>query len=445
MTDEVIGESTELLRQLIRNACVNDGTVGSGHETRSVDTLAAFIGDAGIDCRRYVPQPGRASLVVRIEGRDRSAASLHLMGHTDVVPAQPAGWKHDPFGAELIDGEIWGRGAIDMLCYTATMAVALRRLARSGFAPRGTLIYSAVADEEALGTWGARWLVENAWDDVKSEYLLTEVGGPRFSIARGGPKIPAAVMEKGSHWVRLRVRGTPGHGSMPYRADNAVVKAARLVERIAAYRAPRRFAETWRRFVDALELPAPLRAGLLNETLFDAALPRLPVGLARMFDAGTRTTFSPNLLHGGVKANVIPDEAEMTIDIRTMPGDGGPEVRAMLRDAAGDLWPSIEILEEGENASTESPVSTPLWQTLQRTTGALVPGGRVVPYILFGATDARFFRRKGVTAYGYALFSGRVASDEFGSMYHGNNERVDQESLGLCVRLWEQTARELLA
>src|SRR5919204_5129134 len=443
-TADLTGEVTDLLQQLIRNQCVNDGTPGSGHETRSVDLLESYLQFPGAELERYEPMPGRGSLVLRIPGSDPKAPTLHFMGHTDVVPVTLSGWRHDPFAGELIDGEIWGRGAIDMLDITSSMAVAVRHLLESDFRPKGTLVYSAVADEEAMGTYGAQWLVEHAWDDVRCEYLVTEFGGARLPLG-GSLKLPIMTAEKGSHWVRLRVRGTPGHGSMPYRSDNAVVKAARLVERIAAYRAPRRFAETWRRFVDALELPAPLRAGLLNATLFDAALPRLPVGLARMFDAGTRTTFSPNLLHGGVKANVIPDEAEMTIDIRTMPGDGGPEVRAMLRDAAGDLWPSIEIVEEGENASTESPVPTPLWQTLQRTTGALVPGGRVVPYILFGATDARFFRRKGVTAYGYALFSGRVASDEFGSMYHGNNERVDQESLGLCVRLWEQTARELLA
>jgi acetylornithine deacetylase/succinyl-diaminopimelate desuccinylase-like protein len=444
VTEELVAESTELLQQLIRNACVNDGTVESGHEVRSVETIAAFLSGSGLECERYEPKPGRVSLVARMDGSDPNAPSLHLMGHTDVVPANAATWKRAPFGGEVVDGEVWGRGAIDMLSYTATMAVAVRRLARSGFRPRGTLLYSAVADEEAQGTWGARWLVDNRWDDVRSDYLITEVGGARFPIARGGPKIPAAVAEKGSHSVRLRVAGTPGHGSMPYASDNAVVKAGDLVRRIAAYRAPRRFTETWHRFVDGIEVPAPLRAALQNATLFDAALPRLPRGVARMFDAATHTTFSPNILRGGIKTNVIADSAEVVIDIRTMPGDEGPEVRKMLADAAGELWSSVEILEEGDNPATESPTATPLWDALQRTTAALIPGARVVPYLMFGATDARFFRRKGVTAYGYAIFSGRISYDEFSAMFHGNDERVDQESLGLSAQLYERIARDLL-
>jgi acetylornithine deacetylase/succinyl-diaminopimelate desuccinylase-like protein len=332
-----------------------------------------------------------------------------------------------------------------MLCYTATMAVAVHRLAASGFRPRGTLIYSAVADEEALGTWGAQWLIEHEWDAVRSDYLLTELGGARLSIARGGPKLPAAVAEKGSHWMRLRVSGTSGHGSMPYRSDNAVVKASELVRRIASYRAPRRFTATWRRFIEGVEVPAPVRAALLNATLFEVALSRLPIGAARMFDASTHTTFSPNIVQGGIKANVVPDSAEIFVDIRTMPGDGGPEVREMLRDAADDLWPSIEVVGEGENDATESAVPSPLWEVLQRVTASLVPGSRVIPYLLFGATDARFFRRKGVTAYGYAVFSDRIPYDRFAEMFHGNDERVDQESLALSVELWERVARDLLA
>ncbi len=151
-------ETTDLLQQLIKNECVNDGTVSSGHEIRSADTLASYLQAPGVEMKRYEPQPGRGSLVLRIEGSDPKAPSLHFMGHTDVVPVTRSGWRHDPFGAEVIDGEVWGRGAIDMLDVTASMAVAVRRLVTSGFRPKGTFIYSAVADEEALGTYGAQWL-----------------------------------------------------------------------------------------------------------------------------------------------------------------------------------------------------------------------------------------------------------------------------------------------
>jgi acetylornithine deacetylase/succinyl-diaminopimelate desuccinylase-like protein len=443
-TADITGEATDLLQQLIRNGCVNDGTPASGHEVRSVDVLESYLRVPGADLRRYEPMPGRASLVLRIAGSDPKAPTLHLMGHTDVVPVTPAGWRHDPFGGELIDGEIWGRGAIDMLDITSSMAVAVRHLLESDFRPKGTLIYSAVADEEAMGTYGAKWLVEHAWDDVRCEYLVTEFGGARLPLG-GSLKLPIMTAEKGSHWMRLRVRGTPGHGSMPYQSDNALVKAAELIARVGRYKAPLRLSDLWRRFVDGLELSAPARLGLTNPATFDIALGRVPDGAAPMLYSATRTTFSPNIAHAGVKTNVIPDSAEVHIDIRTVAGDEGPEVRKMLRDAAGEeLWRDVEILDEGENPATASPIASPLWDALTRVTQRLVPGSDTVPFVIVGATDARFFRRKGVTAYGYGLLSDRISFKDFSKMFHGNDERIDQESLRLSTSLWMETARLFL-
>ena len=157
MSDTLTGESVELLQQLIRNQCVNDGSVGSGQEVRTSDVLRAYLGGSGLDLQVFEPEgaPGRTSLVARIEGTDPAAPTLCLMGHTDVVPVTAANWTRDPFGGELVKGEVWGRGAIDMLNLTATQAVALKTLARKGWRPRGTLVYLACADEEAGGTLGA--------------------------------------------------------------------------------------------------------------------------------------------------------------------------------------------------------------------------------------------------------------------------------------------------
>src|SRR5882757_8821668 len=192
---DVQTETTDLLQTLIRNSCVNNGKVASGDEVRSADVLEQYLGSTGLDIERYEPQPGRTSLVARIEGSDPSAKSLLLMGHTDVVPVNPDGWSRDPFGAEIVDGFVWGRGAVDMLNLTASQAVAFRRLANSGFRPRGTLIYLAVADEEALGRWGADWLLQHERDAVYADYVLTEAGG--FQIPTpAGPRLPVLVSEK---------------------------------------------------------------------------------------------------------------------------------------------------------------------------------------------------------------------------------------------------------
>jgi acetylornithine deacetylase/succinyl-diaminopimelate desuccinylase-like protein len=439
----LVEETTDLLQHLIRNECVNDGTAASGHEMKSVETLESYLRMPGVEMKRYEPSPGRGSIVLRIEGSDKNAKSLHLMGHLDVVPVTRSGWRNDPFGGELIDGEVWGRGAIDMLDVTASMAVAVKRLLASGFRPKGTLIYSAMADEEALGTWGAKWLTENAWDDVRCDYLVTEFGGARMPIGTG-TKLPIMTAEKGSQWTRLRVKGTPGHGSMPYKSDNALVKAAELITRIAKYKAPLHLQDLWKRFIEGIDLPAVQRLALTTPATFDAALDRMPPGTDRMMYAATRTTFSPNIAHSGVKLNVIPDSAEIDVDIRLLPGDEGEGVRKMLRDAAGDLWKDVEIVEEGDNPATSSPIDTPLWDALTKVTQSLIPNSTTVPFLVVGATDARYFRRKGVVSYGYGLMSEKIPFAEFSKLFHGNNERVDTDTLALMTPLWEGAVREML-
>jgi acetylornithine deacetylase/succinyl-diaminopimelate desuccinylase-like protein len=439
--DDPTAEVTDLLQQLIRNACVNDGRVESGGELRSVDLLDDYLGSAGFDVERFEPQPGRGSLVARIEGSDPDAPSLLLMGHTDVVPVNLDGWSRDPFAGEVVDGFVWGRGAIDMLNLTASQAVAFRRLAQSGFTPRGTLLYLAVADEEALGTWGAHWLLDHERDAVYADYVLTESGG--WQMPGDTPKLPVLVAEKGTFWSKLRIRGTPGHGSQPFRTDNALVTAAEVVRRIAEYRPQTRINEIWRRFVESLDFAPEERDALLDEHGLHDFAHTLPLGMGRIAHACTHTTFAPTVMHGGTKTNVIPDFVELEVDIRTLPGQTGDEVRGMLREALGDLADAVEI-ESNDDPSTASPMDTPLWDCLGRVSSRLVDGSALVPMLMIGGTDNRFFRRAGSVGYGFGLFSKRVDFEGYATMFHGNDERVDQESLALSEQLWEAVARDLL-
>ena len=255
---ERAGEATDLLQHLIRNACVNDGTPDSGQEYRSADLLQGYLEGSGVDMETYEPSPGRKSLVAKIAGTDPSAPSLMLLGHTDVVPANADDWTRDPFGGDLIDAMVWGRGAIDMLNLTTTMAIAMRHLAQSGFRPKGDLTYIAVADEEALSTFGAKWLCANAADDIRSDYVITESGGFPMNGSDGLPRLPVIVGEKGVFWCVLTVKGTPGHASQPLRTDNALVKAAEVVRRIDEYRPQAELHEAWTRFIDGLGFPPEL-------------------------------------------------------------------------------------------------------------------------------------------------------------------------------------------
>ena len=441
--DDNTNEVIDLLQHLIRNACVNDGTVESGHEMRSVDLLTSYLEGSGVDIERYEPAPGRASLVARIEGKRADAPTLLLMGHTDVVPVNPEGWRHDPFGGELIEGEVWGRGAVDMLNLTASMEVATKRLAETGHQPDGTLIYLAVADEEALGTWGAEHLVDHETDAVRADFVITESGGIPIPSPTG-LKLSVIVAEKGSHWCRLRVGGTPGHGSQPYRTDNALVTAAEVVRRIDSFRPETQIHEIWRKFLEGMDYGDELVGPLLDPDTFMDACDALPDAMARQFHACTHTTIAPTMVKGGSKINVIPDRVDLDLDIRTLPGQTGADVLAILNEALGDLADRVEITGGADDPSTASPIETPLWDAISRVTSKFYEGSRVVPYMTVGATDARFFRRLGIPSYGFGLFSTHLSFEDYGTMFHGDDERVDVESLRLSTEMWGALATDLL-
>ena len=440
---DTVGATIELLQAMIRNRCVNDGTVGSGQEARNVDALASYLEGPGLDLERYSAAPGRDSLIARIEGSDPTAPSLALMGHTDVVPVDEDGWSRDPFGGELVDGEVWGRGAVDMLNLTSSMAVAVRALADGGFRPRGDLVLVAVADEESGSAHGLRWLADHARDAMSADFVLTENGG-LHSGSSDAPIVSCNVAEKGVAWRRLRVRGTPGHGSMPFRSDNALVKAAAVVTRIAAHQPAPRFTELWRGQVEAMGLDEDATMALLDPARIDDVLAELPsVGRAAHLHACTHTTFSCNVLTGTSKTNVIPAHVDIDVDIRTLPGEDDASVRAHLREALGDLADEVEVVTLVDDVASISPTSTPLWDALQRAVARPFPTARLVPSLTVGFTDARIYRQLGAVAYGAGLLSPELDAGAFSQRFHGNDERIDVESLQLTTQLWLDVVRDL--
>ena len=376
--------------------------------------------------------------MARIEGSDPSAPKVCLMGHTDVVPVNPAGWRNDPFGGELIDGEVWGRGALDMLCLTSSMAVAMKELTRRNIRPRGDIIYFGVADEEAGSNWGAKWMIDNHWDAIACDYVLTELGG--FSLG-DGQSIGIAAAEKGVAWRKLTIGGTPGHGSVPFKADNALVKAAEVVRRLSSYAPKAQLDELWAAQVLTSGLSADEQTALLDPKRVEEALNDMPLGRARALYSSCHTTFSCNVMHAGQKTNVIPDRVELEVDVRTLPGVSGPDATAMLREAIGDLADEVEIGEIIDSEASASPTNTPMWKALGAHVQSVRPGAILQPTMVVGFTDSRLFRAKGVTAYGAGLFSSSINFATVGARFHGNDERIDVESLGLCAELWVSVAQ----
>lgn len=437
--------STELLQQLIRLECVNTGHADSGFETRAADLLRPIVDLPGVEIEQVGRTAERQSLIARLPGTDPTAPTLLLLGHTDVVPVDVVDWRHDPFGGELIDGWVWGRGAIDMLCVTASMAVSFAELARRKTALPGTVVFAAVADEEAGADYGADWLLRHHRDAVMADYVLTECGGTPLHTP-AGMRLPVLVAEKGAAWCKLTVLGTAGHGSTPIIGDNALVKAAEVVRRVAAYRPLAVIHDTWRAYVDAMGFDAELRATLLDPSaIADWAASHHDRGFAADCHACTHLTMSPNVLRADGKTNTIPGRVELEIDIRTLPGQTQGYVREILLELLGELASSvtIEFMADAWDA-TASPVDSPLWDAVERASAQVYPEARCVPAITPGGTDARFFRREGSTSYGYGLFSRELTFDDYVAMFHAANERVDVHSMALMETLWSDIAVNLL-
>lgn len=446
--DRLTGETVDLLQAMIRNQCVNDGRPESGGEDKTARLLRDELEGTGVDLELFEPTPGRTSLIARHKGTDPNAPALCLMGHTDVVPVSPDGWDRDPFGGELVgsgdSAEVWGRGAVDMLNLTSSMAVAFKHIVASGQRYPGDIIYFAVADEEAGGYHGAHPLIRDQWDHLKCDFVLTEFGGFAYEKPEGSTLL-VTTAEKGVGWRRLTVRGTPGHGSAPLGADNALIKAAEVVRRIAEYDPKAKLDDLWRAKIDAIGLTGDLRDRLLDPLAVREAINDLPKGLAANLHSCSHMSFSPNVIHGGVKTNVIPDEVVIDLDVRTLPGETSVDVEANLTEALGDLRSEVTFEVIGESPSSSSPAEGPLWDALTDAMHVAYPEAAIIPSMVTGGTDSRFFREKGVTCYGAGLLSSSIDANEFFKRFHGHNERIDVASLRLTTRLWLDVVDRLWA
>lgn len=425
----------DLLQQLIRNACVNDGTPESGHEHRSVETLIDYFGVPG---RVFEPAPGRQSLVYRIEGTNPDTPALAFVPHLDVVPADPDGWSVDPFGAEIHDGLLYGRGAIDMLNVTAAMAAAARPYVRGEKAPRGDLVLAFVADEEAGGRYGASHLVDNHWDLVGAPYLLTEVAYPPPDRARD-IVVPVAVGEKGVFWSSLVAKGTPGHGSTPYGSDNALRKLAEALQGLFSTPSPVDIGDEWARLVDNLELDQELSASLVDPDKVDDAIEMLAEEdprFAAYAHALTHLTISPNRAEAGTKTNIIAARARADVDIRALPGMNREFVDSHLYKAMGSARDEVEILPVQDLEATVSPTGNPLWEAIGHGVAEMEGHRNLLPVMMTVGTDARFWRHRGTVAYGVGLYDDRLTFSQMLGLFHGHDERVSVGSVERTTRLY---------
>jgi acetylornithine deacetylase/succinyl-diaminopimelate desuccinylase-like protein len=431
-------ETTELLSELIRFKTVNP----PGDERPAIEFLAAYLREAGFHTELLAADPGRPNLVADLtsSGPGDDGPTLCYLGHVDTVLADPDEWTHDPWSGAVVDGYLWGRGAIDMKSQVAAEAVAAASLARGGWRPaRGTLKLVFVSDEETGGDVGAHWLTDTHPDRVRCDMLLNEGGGEVFEFG-GRRHYGVCCAEKGIFRFKLTARGTAGHASLPKTGDNALLKLGPALELIA--NAEPSFELT--------EAPVALLRGLGMDPDDPAeALQRIgdtEPGLLVQVEPMLTVTLTPTMTHASDKINVIPSRAWLKVDCRVPPGLGEDAVwrriAHVLGDDARDRY-EIEFTEQVTGNS--SPVTSPLMDAVDRWVQAADPGAETVPLILPGFSDSRWFREAFPDCTAYGFFPQRhMTLLETGPLVHSANERIDVRDLGFAATCYADLARELL-
>jgi acetylornithine deacetylase/succinyl-diaminopimelate desuccinylase-like protein len=428
VTPSLRDEAVELLQRLLRLNTVNP----PGNETPAAELLRDYLEAHGVEVRLLGRTPERMNLVARLPGGD--GPTLCLLSHTDTVVAEPSEWSRDPWSGDLAADEVWGRGALDMKNQVAASAVALASLAREGFRPPGDLVFVAAADEEVGTGFGLQWLCEKHPDAVRADYSLNEGGGERILLG-GRPYYLLASAEKMSSPFRVRVRGRAGHASVPGIADNALVKAAPLVQALGSYRPEPEV--------------GPEVAGFLRAVLEEQPPPPEVLDRLRKFDPLAvelvepllAFTLSPTMISASTARNVIPGTCDVTVDCRILPGQTQADVEPYVRALLGEDGYDLEWIER--SGGTRSRLDTPLYRAVEEWVAETEPEARLAPYCCTGFTDSHWLRDAfGTVAYGFFPF--RTMDVQLVSrLIHSADERVHVDDLGLGVEFLRHAARAL--
>ncbi len=444
-----VEETIRLLTELIQNKCVNP----PGNEIKSIESIHKFLEEKNIISQIYKTAPERGNLIARIPGTSNGPKLMFGPAHVDVVPVvKPEDWKVDPFGGIIKDNHVWGRGSFDMLFIVATQVQAFVKLKEENFQPKGDLVLFIVSDEEAGGGYGVKWMLENNPDEIQVDYAVTEAGG--ISMAPG--KILFIFGEKGGSSKRISFKGTPGHGSMPFNSDNAAHKAAQAVVRLRKYcdSGIPITTEYLSHLAEGLGLGFFQRIMLTNKMFLPLTLKSLGKrnpNMARIIHGLTRMTISPNMMEGGTKINIIPANAHISLDIRTLPNQDKDYVITHLKKALGPSLASEAVIEDLSiekggliSYGNASPVSSDFVKAMEESVNLELPNSTLIPFIMPAVSDCRYFREKGIPAYGFSLIDPDTPMAEFSSLVHGVNERVSIKSLELSQNAYYNLSKIFL-
>jgi acetylornithine deacetylase/succinyl-diaminopimelate desuccinylase-like protein len=426
-------EAVTLVSELIRIDTTNTGDPATlVGERKAAEWVAEKLSEVGYETT-YVESGarGRGNVIARLAGADPGRGALLVHGHLDVVPADASEWSVHPFSGAVQDGYVWGRGAVDMKDMVGMTLALARHFKREGIVPPRDIVFAFLADEEAGGLFGAKWLVENRPELFEGvTEAISEVGGFSITLKDDVRAYLVETAEKGIRWLKLRVKGTAGHGSMIHR-DNAVAKLAAAVTKLDQHQWPLIIRPSVREFLDGVSEITGLE---FPDDDVEGSIGKLGA-LSRMIGATLRDTANPTMLSAGYKANVIPSTAEATVDCRILPG----REEAFDRELAELLGPDVEREWVGL-PPVETTFDGALVDAMTASIIAEDPGARVLPYMLSGGTDAKSFQQLGIRNFGFAPL--KLPADlDFSGLFHGVDERVPVEALKFGVRVLDRFLR----
>ncbi len=432
-------EAVELLSRYIQINTINP----PGNELAGALFLKEVLAQNGIQADVYESDTGRGNLVTRFQGSSDAVPTILLLHHIDVVPVEEDKWLQPPFSGRVVEGEIWGRGALDCKSLGIMQLLAFVLLKRQGLFPEQNIVLAATADEEAGSTWGVGWLMRHMPNKLKARYVINEGGGLGLAT-KGGNVHFCQVAEKGVCWVRITFSGKPGHASLPH-ANNCVVEMGKAIEALSSYEAACVVTEPAETFIRGLAaaqdfVPAAEFLRLLDAASRNSIWEHLPAGMfQQVLNAALRNTFTPTIAKAGTKTNVIPAECYCEIDCRMLPGFQPDDMRQTISDilsARGCKNFTITMLHTSRPSA--SPLDTALYRALENNLQKHDPKALLIPYMSSGATDSRFFREQGIVAYGMQMES----SFESMERMHGHNERISITNLVMGIKVLFDTIRE---
>ena len=451
MSPEILKNTEQEVTNLLKDLIQINTTNPPGNEIQAANYIAQSLTKEGITSEIIESAPGRGSVITRLKGTGEKP-NLLLLSHIDVVAANPKEWSVPPFEGKIKDGYVYGRGAYDMKCMTAIEIIVLKLLKRNYIYLKGDIVLAATADEEQGGEEGAGYLLHHYKKKIWCPYVINEGGGLAIPAKRGYV-FPVQTAEKGILWLKIKAKGTPGHGSKPHMADNAVMRMNQVVDKLGNYQAETIYVPTLKEFLAEMakndpDLNETFSRLLANPKQSDQILDELAKkdrALAEEIRPRIKMTIAPTMIQGGVKENIIPSECEAVFDCRILPGQDVNKtfdlIKSLLKDVGLEKL-SFEFIQKHDGS--ESTTETPLYSTITSVLREFEPNCGITPTLTTGGTDSRFFREAGSICYGYQPMIPDESNDQLEKRMHGIDERITIENLVYGTSILYETVKRFM-